>query len=131
QRLRKRLIAAQQQIVDLEEQCDLTDEAVDNDAVALATLEGQMAKAQKEYELDERRLRSAQNDLIQIQARLGASQTDLGRQQKHLGERNRSLAARRETMAQSQQTIRTLEKRLVEERSRLDTARSEEQQVLQ
>ncbi|HYL44134.1 MAG TPA: chromosome segregation protein SMC [Ktedonobacteraceae bacterium] len=130
-RLRERLITLQQRVIDQEEQCDLADEAVDNGAAALAALEVQVARVQKEYEMEERRLRGAQNDLIQVQARLGASQTDLGRQQKHLGERNRNLAARRDTIAQSQQALRTLETRLVEERSRLDTARNEEQQVTQ
>src|SRR5437588_6465257 len=81
--------------------------------------------------MDERRLRSTQSELIQVQARLGASQTDLGRQQKHLGERNRTLAARRDTIGQSQQALRGLETRLVEERFRLETARNEEQQVVQ
>ncbi|HZU02861.1 MAG TPA: AAA family ATPase, partial [Ktedonobacteraceae bacterium] len=38
---------------------------------------------------------------------------------------------RRDTIAQSQQAFRTLETRLVEERSRLDTVRNEEQQVVQ
>jgi len=130
-RLRERLIAMQQKIIDQEEQCDLADEAIDTSAAALATFEGQVSKAQKEYEMEERRLRAAQSDLIQVQARLGASQTDLGRQHKHLGERNRTLAARRESMAQSQQASRTLETRLVEERSRLDSVRSEEQHVTQ
>ena len=130
-RLRERLVAAQRQVIDLEEQCDLADEAIDTDAAALATLEGQVAKAQKEFEMDERRLRGAQNELIQIQARLGASQSDLGRQQKHLGERNRILAARRDTIAQSQQAMRALETRMVEERARLTTARNEEQQITQ
>ncbi|HEU0001089.1 MAG TPA: chromosome segregation protein SMC, partial [Ktedonobacteraceae bacterium] len=130
-RLRERLIAAQRKVIDLEEQCDLADEAIDNDAAALATREGQVAKAQKEFEMDERRLRSAQSELIQVQARLGASQSDLGRQQKHMGERNRILAARRDTISQSQQTIRALETRLLEERARLDTARKEEQQITQ
>ena len=41
--------------IDLEEQCDLADEAVDTDAASLAALEGQVARAQKEYEMDERR----------------------------------------------------------------------------
>ena len=130
-RLRERLIAVQRQIIDQEEQCSLADDALDSGAAALATLEGQVAKAQKEYETDERRLRGAQSDLIQVQARLGASQSDLGRQQKHLGERNRTLATRRETIAQSQQTLRTLETRLVDERAQLHTARNEEQQVTQ
>ena len=130
-RLRERLIASQQRVIDLEEQRDLADEAVDVSSAALAIQEAEVARAQKEYEMDERRLRAAQNDLIQVQARLGASQSDLGRQQKHLGERNRTLAARRDTIAQSQQTLRTLETRLVEERARLDTARNEEQQVTQ
>ena len=130
-RLRERLIALQQQMIDLEEQCDLADEAVDTGASSLATLEAQVARAQKEYEMDERRLRAAQSDLIQVQARLGASQSDLGRQQKHLGERNRTLASRRETIAQAQQSQRTLEKRLVEERMRLDTARGDEQEIVQ
>ncbi|TMD52894.1 MAG: chromosome segregation protein SMC, partial [Chloroflexi bacterium] len=130
-RLRERLIAAQQQIIDLEEQCDQADEAIDTDAASLATLEAQVAQAQKLFEMDERRLRSTQSELIQVQARLGASQSDLGRQQKHLGERNRVLAARRDTIAQSQQTIRVLETRLVEERVQLTTARNEEQQITQ
>ncbi len=130
-RLRERLIAAQKKTVDLEEQCDTADEAVDNEAAALATLEVQVSKAQKEYEIDERRLRTAQNDLIQIQARLGSSQTELGRTQKQLGERNRTLATRRDTIASTQQSLRTLETRLVEERATLSTARQEEQQVTQ
>src|SRR6266480_507580 len=130
-RLRERLIALQQQIIDQEEQRDLVDEAVDTGAAALAAQEAQVARAQKDYEMEERRLRAAQNDLVQVQARLGASQTDLGRQQKHLGERNRSLAARRDTIGQSQQALRSLETRLVEERFRLETARNEEQQVVQ
>ena len=131
QRLRERLIAAQQLIVDLEEQCNLADEAINIDAASLVILEEQVAKAQKEYEQEERRLRNAQNELIQIQARLGASQSDLGRQQKHLGERNRTLAARRENIAQSQQSMRALETHLVEERALIDTARKEEQQITQ
>src|SRR5579872_5894759 len=118
-RLRERLIVLQQQLIDQEEQCDLADEAVDTSASALAALEVQVSRAQKDYEIEERRLRAAQNDLIQVQARLGASQTDLGRQQKHLGERNRTLAARRDTIAQSQQALRTLETRIVDERAHL------------
>lgn len=128
-RLRERLIALKQQLIDLEEQCDLADEAIDEDAVKLAARESNVAQAQKAFEMDERRLRSAQNDLIQVQARLGASQSDLGRQQKHLGERNRLLAARRDTIANSQQAMRTLETRLVDERAQLTTARNEEQQI--
>ncbi len=131
QRLRERLVLAQRQIIDLEEQCDLANEAVDTSAAALATLEVQVAVAQKDYELDEKRLRTAQNELIQVQASLGASQGDLGRQQKHLGERNRVLASRREIIAQAQQSLRMSETRLVEERALLSTARSEEQQVIQ
>ncbi len=130
-RLRERAIVAQQQVIDLEEQCDLADEAIDTEAVLLAVLESQVAKAQKEYEFDERRLRNAQSELIQIQARLGASQSDLGRQQKHLGERNRTLAARRDTIAQTQQSLRAVETRLVEEHAQLDIARKEEQQITQ
>src|SRR5712692_11485221 len=130
-RLRERLIAVQQQVIDQEEQCDLADEAVDSSAASIATQEAEVARAQKDYEMEERRLRAAQNDLVQVQARLGASQTDLGRQQKHLGERNRTLAARRDTIGQSQQALRSLETRLVEERFRLETARNEEQQVVQ
>jgi chromosome segregation protein len=130
-RLRERLIAVQKQAIDLEEQCDLADEMVDEGAVSLAALETQVVKAQKEYEMDERRLRNAQSDLVQVQARLGSSQTESGRLQKQLGERNRTLAARRDTIAQAQQSLRTLETRLVDERARLNTARDEEQQVTQ
>lgn len=130
-RLRERLIALQQQTIDLEEQCDLADEAVDTGAAALAALEEQVTRAQKAYEMDERRLRNAQSDLIQVQARLGASQSDLGRQQKHLGEGNRTLAAQREKIAQARQTLRTLEQRHAEERERLDAARGDEQEIVQ
>jgi chromosome segregation protein len=130
-RLRERLIAVQKQNIDLEEQCDLADEALDNGAANLAALEAQVAKAQKDYEMDERRLRTAQSDLVQVQARLGSTQTELGRLQKQLGERNRTLAARRDTIGQAQQSLRTIDTRLVEERARLDTARDEEQQVTQ
>ena len=130
-RLRERVIALQKHVIDLEEQCDTADEAVDNESALLATLEVQVSKAQKEYEIDERRLRTAQNDLIQIQARLGSSQTDLGRLQKQLGERNRTLASRRDTIAQAQQSLRAIEMRLVEERASLSTVRNEEQQVMQ
>jgi chromosome segregation protein len=128
-RLRERLIAAQKQSIDLEEQCDLADEAIDNDSAKLATLEVQVTKAQKEYEMDERRLRGAQSDLIQVQARLGSSQSELGRLQKQLGERNRTLAARRDTIAHAQQSLRSVETRMVEERAHLNTIRNEEQQV--
>ncbi|GCE02931.1 chromosome segregation protein SMC [Dictyobacter aurantiacus] len=130
-RLRERSIALQKQVIDLEEQCDLADEAVDNGSAQLASLEGTVAQAQKEYEMDERRLRSAQSDLVQVQARLGSTQTELGRLQKQLGERNRTLASRRDTISQAQQSQRTLEGRLVEERGRLDEMRTEEQQILQ
>jgi chromosome segregation protein len=130
-RLRARLIALQKQSIDLEEQCDIADEAMDNGAANLAALEGQVTKAQKEYEMDERRLRGAQNDLVQVQARLGSTQSELGRLQKQLGERNRTLAARRDSIGQAQQSLRTIETRLVEERARLDTLRNEEQQLAQ
>ncbi|HAT47147.1 MAG TPA: chromosome segregation protein SMC [Ktedonobacter sp.] len=130
-RLREQLIALQQRVIDQEEQCDSADEDVDTNAASIAALEQQVTRAQKDYEADERRLRTAQNEFFQVQARLGASQTDLGRQQKQLGERNRTLAARRESIAQAQQSLRSLETHLVEERSRLDTARKEEQQVAQ
>src|SRR5206468_10825665 len=43
--LRERLIAAQQQIIDLEEQCVIAAEAIDTDAVSLAGQEAQVAKA--------------------------------------------------------------------------------------
>ncbi|GER85940.1 hypothetical protein KDW_01020 [Dictyobacter vulcani] len=130
-RLRERSIALQKQLIDLEEQCDLADEELDNDSTQLAALEGKVAQAQKEYEMDERRLRSAQNDLIQIQARLGSTQTELGRLQKQLGTRNSTLAARRATISQSQQSVRTLELRLTEEQECLDSVRAEEQQHIQ
>lgn len=130
-RQRERLITLQKQSIDLEEQCDIADEAIDDEAVRLATLESQVGQAQKAYEMDERRLRGAQNDLVQVQARLGSTQTEIGRLQKQLGERNRTLAARRDTIAQAQQSLRTVETRLVEDRSRLDTLRNEEQQAAQ
>lgn len=129
-RLRERLIAAQQQMIDLEEQCDQADEVIDTDSAALAAFEARVTQAQKAFEMDERRLRTAQRELIQVQARLGASQSDLGRQQKQLGERNRVLATRRESISQSQQSVRTLETRMIDERNQLDIVRKEEQQII-
>ncbi|MBX5448495.1 chromosome segregation protein SMC [Thermogemmatispora sp.] len=129
--LRERLIATEQRLTDVEEAHEQAREALDEAAQALASLEATVAQVQKDYELDERRLRAAQNDLIQTQARLGAAQTELGRQQKHLGERNRALAARREALAQAQQALRSLETRLAEQRSQLQVARDEEQQLIQ
>ncbi|TMC24165.1 MAG: hypothetical protein E6J34_00940 [Chloroflexi bacterium] len=130
-RLRERLLALQKQLIDLEEQCDLADEAVDSNAASLAELEVNVTRAQKDYEMDERRLRSAQHDLVQVQARLGSTQTELGRLQKQLGERNHTLAARRATIAQAQQSLHTIEARLIDERARLTSGRDEEQQVTQ
>lgn len=130
-RLRELLITLQQRIIDLEEQCDLAEEEVDTRAASVAELEQRVVRAHKDYEVNERRLRTAQNEFFQVQARLGASQTDLGRQQKQLGERNRALAARRDSIAQTQQSLRSLEARLVEERLSLETARKEEQQIAQ
>ncbi len=130
-RLRERLIAAQKRCIDLEEQCDLADEGLDTNAAHLATLEGQVTKAQKEYEMDERRLRGAQNDLVQVQARLSSTQTELGRLQKQLAERNSTLANRRDTIAQAQQSLHAVETRLIEERARQEAARDEEQHITQ
>lgn len=130
-RLRERLIALQKQLIDLEEQCDLADEAVDSHAASLAELEVKVSRAQKDYEMDERRLRAAQHDLVQVQARLGSTQTELGRLQKQLSERNRTLLARRNTISQAQQSLQTIETRLVDERARLASGRDEEQQVIQ
>ena len=129
--LREKLIAAQQKIIDLEEQCFIIEENIDTDAVTLAEQETQVVRSQKEFEFDERRLRNAQSELIQIQARLGASQSDLGRQQKHQGERNRTLAARRETISQIQQSMRTLELRFADEQAQLESVRKEEQLIMQ
>ncbi len=129
--LRESLISTQQRAIDLEEQCDQADESVDQISVRLAEQEQQIGRLQKEYEMDERRLRATQNDLIQVQARLGASQTDWGRQQKHLGERNRALASRREAISQSKQVLQTLEARLVEQSQQLETVKREEHQLLQ
>ncbi len=130
-RLRELLIILKQRIIDEEEQCDLSDEAVDTRAASVADLEQQVARAYKDYEVNEQRLRTAQNGFFQVQARLGASQSELGRQQKQLGERNRTLAARRDGIAQNQQSLRSIETRLVEERLRLETSRKEEQQIIQ
>jgi chromosome segregation protein len=130
-RLRELLIALKQRIIDEEETCNLTDEALDSRAASVADLEQQVARARKDYEVNEQRLRTAQNEFFQVQARLGAGQTELGRQQKQLGERNRTLAARRNGIAQTQQSLRSIETRHVEERLRLETIRKEEQQIAQ
>lgn len=130
-RQRERLITLQKQTIDLEEQCDLADEALDNGSAKLAKMESEVTSAQKEYTLDEHRLRGSQNDLAQVQARLSSARNEVGRQQKQLRERNQSLIARRETIAQSQQKLTTYETRIHEGRALLETVRNEEQQLIQ
>ncbi len=130
-RLRELLITLERRIIDEEEQCNLTEEALDTRAASVASLEQQVAGARKNYEVNEQRLRTAQNEFFQVQARLGASQTELGRLQKQLGDRNRTLAARRDGIAQTQQSLRSIETRHVEERLQQETARKEEQQIAQ
>ncbi len=58
--------------------------------------QGQPTRRARSKEREEARLRAAQREIIQAQARLGATQTELGRLQRQLGDRNRALAARRE-----------------------------------
>lgn len=130
-RQRERLVTVQRQAIDLEEQCDLADEALDKDAEGLAKLESDVAHAQKAYTLDERRLYNAQNDLAQALARLSSSRSDSEQQQKQRKERSQSLVTRRESIARLQQVLSKGEQRYAEEQLHLETLRSEEQRLSQ
>lgn len=130
-RLRVQSIALQKQAIDQEEQCDLVDESVDDGAAKLAELEGHVSRAQKEYDLDGHRLRSAQHDLVQTQTRLSTTRLELERMQKQLGERRSTLATRHAAIANAQQAVETFEMRLAEESAHLDVIQQEEQQIVQ
>ncbi len=117
--------AAQERIAALEEQLARAGEQASQMEAALDDLERTQHAARQEQEREEARLRGAQRDVIQAQARLGASQTELGRLQRQLGDRNRALAARRETAAQAQQRFEQIEAQVAERRGAYEVARGE------
>jgi chromosome segregation protein len=84
----------------LEAQVAHATETAEATALRLEGFERAGHAARQEQEREEARLRTAQRDVIQVQARLGAAQTELGRLQRQVGERNRTLAARLESVAQ-------------------------------
>ncbi len=90
---------------------------------SLQSLERDLHAARQAQEREEARLRAAQRDVIQVQARLGALQTELGRLQRQLGERNRVLATRRETLAQAQHKLETMDAQLGERREKFEAGR--------
>jgi chromosome segregation protein len=92
-------------------------------------LERSLTSLRQKQEQEEARFRAAQRDAIQVQTRLGASQSELGRLQRQLGERNRALAARRQTVAQSQERLTAAQQKLDTQQAVLATARAEEEQM--
>ena len=142
---RERLAALERQQADLAGEQEQQSDAVDVARAHLGGLEAQVARAEAEtkstsasletleralhtarqgQEREEARLRAAQRDAIQAQARLGAAQTELGRLQKQLGERNRVLAARRDAAAAGQSKLDAAQAQLEERRREADAARA-------
>ncbi|HST90290.1 MAG TPA: AAA family ATPase, partial [Ktedonobacterales bacterium] len=143
---RERLAALERQQTDLAAEQEQQSDAVDVAHAHLGGLEAQVARAEaetkstsaslealerslhsarQEQEREEARLRAAQRDAIQAQARLGAAQTELGRLQKQLGERNRVLAARRDAVAVAQSKLDAAQVQLEERRRAADSARAD------
>ena len=143
---RERLAALERQQTDLAAEQEQQSDAVDVARAHLGGLEAQVARAEaetkstsaslealerslhtarQEQEREEARLRAAQRDAIQAQARLGAAQTELGRLQKHLGERNRVLAARRDAVTAAQSKLDAAQAQLEERRREADAARAD------
>ena len=110
--------AAQAHVGALEAQVGRAEAEAESSSQAMALLERQSHSALKEQELQEARLRSAQRDLIQVQAKLAAAQGELARLHRQLGERNRVLSARNETVTQALHKVEATGRQL-EERQRL------------
>jgi chromosome segregation protein len=108
----------------LEAQVARANETAEATARKLDGFESADHVARQEQERQEARLRAAQRDVIQAQARLGAAQTELGRLQRQVGERNRILAARRDSMAQLQRKLAAAEQALEERRQSFEQARA-------
>lgn len=127
---RQQVAAAEQRMTALQQQIDdLADQVAQGDD-AIQQMERSVASLRQRQEQEDARLRAAQRDVIQIQTRLGASQSELGRLQKQLGEKNRTLATRRETQAQSQQKLDAAQTKLEgQQRLLADVQREEEQLV--
>ncbi len=115
--------AAQAHVGALEAQVERAEAQAERSNTALETLERALHAARQDQEREEARLRAAQRDAIQVQARLGAAQTELGRLQRQLGERNRVLAACNETVAQGRQKVEAAEVKLEAQRLRFEEAR--------
>ncbi|HEY7093117.1 MAG TPA: AAA family ATPase, partial [Ktedonobacterales bacterium] len=115
--------AAQERVAALEDELARAEEQASQMKAALDELERTQHAARQEQEREEARLRGAQRDVIQAQARLGASQTELGRLQRQLGDRNRALAARRETASQAQRRFEQIEAQVAERRGAYEETR--------
>ncbi len=126
---RQQVVAAEQRIAALQGQKEELAGQVADGADALQGMERAVAALRQQQEGEEARLRVAQREVIQIQTRLGASQSELGRLQKQLGERNRTLATRREGLAQSQERLNAAQSKLEAAQQLLNAAQSEEEQI--
>ena len=115
-------IAARAHVGALEAQVAQANEIADATAQKLGDFERMSHAARQNQEREEAQLRAAQRDVIQAQARLGATQTELARLQRQVDERNRTLAARREAIAQLLTRAETAVQTLGEQRRQFDTA---------
>jgi chromosome segregation protein len=122
---RQQVAAAERRVAVLQQELEDLAQQTADDADALQALEREVASLRQQQEREETRLRAAQRDVIQIQTRLGASQSEMGRLQKQLGERNRTLAARRETLAQSQERLQSAQSKLEAQQQVLTAAQNE------
>jgi chromosome segregation protein len=126
---RQQVAAAEQRITALQQEMAALAEQVADGSDALQEMERTVASLRQQQEREETRLRAAQREVIQIQTRLGASQSEMGRLQRQLGERNRALAARRETLAQSQERLTAAQSKLEAQQQLLAAVQSEGEQL--
>ncbi len=124
------IAVAQAHIGALEAQTAAAEDEAERAAEAVATLESDQHAARQTQEREEARLRAAQRDVIQMQARLGAAQTELGRLHKQLGERTRVLAARQETTAKAQHALETISAQLEERRVAFEQTRAQVEEIV-
>jgi chromosome segregation protein len=126
---RQQVVAAEQRITAIQQQVEELAGLVEQGAEALQAMERTVASLRHQQEAEDARLRAAQREAIQIQTRLGASQSELGRLQRQLGERNRALASRREAQAQSQERLNVAQSKLEAQQQLLAAAHRDEEQL--
>lgn len=114
----------------IEAQIEAAEAEARHAADILGAIESGLHGARQEQEREEARLRAAQRDVIEGQARVGAAQAELARLQKQRADRSQALAARQDAVAQSADHLETLHRQLDERRNALDAARERVEELV-